>query len=40
MPIIANNNDARYTNGVGSISLAKLDDNNFPSKKLYNDIYP
>ena len=36
-PIIISNSDARYTNGVGSINWASVDENNFPSKNLYND---
>ena len=40
IPIIINNNEDKYTNGVGLISFAKAELNNFPSKKLYKEIYP
>ena len=35
-----NNNEAKYTKGLGSINLIIEEPNNFPPKKSYKDIYP
>ena len=40
MPIIIRSSDAKYTNGDGAINLARAELKNFPSKKLYRDVYP